>query len=292
MARSRSLPTNLFDDPDFFDLSSETQIVLVGLVLGADDAGRGLAHTSWLARKLNKAVQAVEESLCQLEERHLLLRYQVEHHSYYTLTKWGEWETLSKPTPSKLPAPPQHEGETPKTIPEFPQNPQENFGESGDMLREGEEEREREGEEEGRSNVVLFPAPTSDTTTVSQERIQAVTKQIALILKLAHNDALSRIVDEYLPDPRLSLLGEADAAREWIDDPRRNRKKQRMTPAFFRRWIKRELADNRHHHQQTQATGTTDRPVAASRSPAAGTSLMDLESRYQHQRSQAGKEPE
>lgn len=55
MARSRSLPTNLFEDPDFFERSSETQVVLLGLVLDADDAGRGLAHTGLLARKFNPA---------------------------------------------------------------------------------------------------------------------------------------------------------------------------------------------------------------------------------------------
>jgi len=38
-------------------------------------------------------------------------------------------------------------------------------------------------------------------------------------------------------------LGEADAAREYIDDVRRNRHGQRMSPAFFRRWLRREHED-------------------------------------------------
>ncbi len=31
MARSRSLPSDLFDDPDFFERDSDTQVILLGL---------------------------------------------------------------------------------------------------------------------------------------------------------------------------------------------------------------------------------------------------------------------
>src|SRR6266852_903752 len=106
MARSRSLPLTLFEDPDFFERSSETQIILVGLVLGADDAGRGQAHVGLLARKLNKEVVQVEHALRELQTVDLLVCYQVERQHYYSLTRWQEWETLSRPTPSKYPPPP------------------------------------------------------------------------------------------------------------------------------------------------------------------------------------------
>jgi hypothetical protein len=55
-----------------------------------------------------------------------------------------------------------------------------------------------------------------------------------------HSRGLQRVVADYLGDSSLSLLGEADAARDWIDDPRRNRKRVPLTPVFFRRWLKRE----------------------------------------------------
>ncbi|MGZ3646560.1 MAG: hypothetical protein ACXVCM_22245 [Ktedonobacteraceae bacterium] len=67
-----------------------------------------------------------------------------------------------------------------------------------------------------------------------------MTKQVATILHLPVNDRLQRVVADYLDDSSLSLLGEADAAREWIEDPGRNRKRVPLTPAFFRRWLKRE----------------------------------------------------
>ena len=131
MARSRSLPTTLFRDPDFFDLSSETQIILVGLVLGADDAGRGLAHAALLARELNKEIALIEQAFTDLGEAGMLQYYQVGKRTYYQLSRWQEWETLSKPTPSRYPAPPaeteehplasaQHSPEMPRETQGFP----------------------------------------------------------------------------------------------------------------------------------------------------------------------------
>ena len=61
-----------------------------------------------------------------------------------------------------------------------------------------------------------------------------------MILNLPVTERLQRVVADYLDDSSLSLLGEADAAREWIEDPRRNRKRKQLTPAFFRCWLKRE----------------------------------------------------
>ena len=84
------------------------------------------------------------------------------------------------------------------------------------------------------------------------------TKQVATILKLHITDDLARVVADYLAHPGLSLLGEADSAVEWIADPARNRKRQRMTPAFFRRWLKRE-------------TETDKLGYALSSAPAAGS---------------------
>jgi len=52
--------------------------------------------------------------------------------------------------------------------------------------------------------------------------------------------ALTRLVTEYTFLEPLTLLCEADAAREWIDDETRNRGHKVMTVAFFRRWLKRE----------------------------------------------------
>lgn len=47
------------------------------------------------------------------------------------------------------------------------------------------------------------------------------------------------MVAEFAETSPFSLIGEAIEARSWINDPRRNRAGQQMTPAFFRRWLRR-----------------------------------------------------
>ncbi len=270
MARSRSLPTNLFEDPDFFEQNSDTQVFLIGLVLLADDYGRGLAHVGLLARKMNKDERLIEQALAELERCKLVQCYQVDRHRYYSLCRWQEWETLSKPTPSKYPAPPGTTMPTdPQNSPEFSRISLGNPGNFGEAPSEGEGEQEREGKRTEREeevvppNVVTFPksrSGDSDNTALSEQTIVKATQQIAHILKLPETSALSRLVAEYLDNPALSLLGQADAAREWIDDQQRNRKGIGMSLAFFRRWLNRE----REHYLQwstnlQQATGTTGR---------------------------------
>jgi hypothetical protein len=244
-------------------------------VLCADDYGRGLAHTGWLARKFNKAVALVEEALTQLEACHLLGCYQVEQQRYYVLLRWAEWETLSRPTPSKYPDPPwqaEHEGASTQNqdSPGCSHNPPNFPGDFGNTLTEGEEEEEQEEEEEKEDEdegeeeapvrrVVPFPiGANAAAASLSQSQLSQMTKQVARILNLQSSDALRRVVQEYSSHPALSLLGEADSAREWIDDPKRNCKRQRMTPAFFRRWLKREVeAVHQRQRAPNQATGTT-----------------------------------
>ncbi len=114
---------------------------------------------------------------------------------------------------------------------------------------------------------------------------------MAQILKLSATPALTRIVGEFLGDPAISLLGEADAAREWIDNRRRNHKGQSMTPAFFRRWLKRERGDYASAEQpsarvhavasQQLATGTTGRSSSSSPGDSADPYETFLQQRLQ-----------
>jgi len=286
MARSRSLPSNLFEDPDFFERSSATQSILLGLVLNADDYGRGLAHTGLLARKLNKEVPLIEQALSELEACGLLQRYQGERQSYYCLCRWQEWETLSKPTPSRYPAPPARNTATIfQENPALPRIPQDFPGDCREAAPEGEGKQEEEGKEkrteesEGKApNVVPFPTRrSSDNASLPEQNVSEVTEQVAAILKLNVTAPLRRIVEEYGTDATLSLLGEADAAREWIDDQRRNRQHKPMTPAFFRNWLKREREEchRRQRHDSQQATGTTGKGYRGVEAPASHSGAED-----------------
>jgi hypothetical protein len=118
MARSRSIPTQLFWDPAFSLLDSDTQIILLGLTLIADDEGRGLAQTRFLVRQFDKDATLIEQALTTLTEIGFLVCYEIGSQRYYQHLHWQEWETLSKPTSSRYPAPPHHEDSVPSEIPQ------------------------------------------------------------------------------------------------------------------------------------------------------------------------------
>lgn len=261
MATRRMLPTKFFKDPDVIALSTnDIRLILVGLVLFADDEGRELAHAKLLGREFDFAPEVVEQALEELEANDFLQCYRVGRHRYYSLCRWYEWETLSKPTPSKYPPPPPlvETRDATAAFVSLPLTPLGNPGNARAILSEeegeekGKQEQKREDEEERQERTMYVSAPlellsTSQAPALSlrkgegnEQELQEKARHVASILHLPQNEALMRIVAEYSSDSTLSLLGEADAAREYIDDCQRNRHSTQMTPSFFRRWLKRE----------------------------------------------------
>jgi DNA-binding transcriptional ArsR family regulator len=110
MASKRCLPTRFFKDADIMNVSKDAQLILVGLVLLADDEGRELAHPRLLSREIDYPPEQIEAALQELMENDLVVLYQGGKHRYYSLTRWSQWQSLStqKITPSRYPAPPQH----------------------------------------------------------------------------------------------------------------------------------------------------------------------------------------
>jgi hypothetical protein len=279
MARSRSIPVSLLKEPDFFELSAEARVVFIGLVLEADDEGRGRAHPGLLARLFNVSEAAVQEAFSQLVERGLLLHYQVGRQQYYQWLPWKQWQSLSKPTPSQLPPPPAWEEQEPvaepvlaesagcsgsgvswkiQGNPGFPWKPQleEEGEEEGEEEREKEEEHEREKEEgkmpaaaEPGPKIVPFPASSSSSPprvdvdaggcSLSLSNNAGPQQEIAEILGLPLSRPLGLVLEEFSAMGWPALRGEAIECAEYIRDPRRNQKRRRMTPGFFRRWLKR-----------------------------------------------------
>ncbi len=143
MVRGRLIPTSYFRDPDVMSLSSgDVRLILVGLVLHADDYGRGLAHLVILGRDLDYPPEVIEAALGELEQADLVQCYQVGKHGYYALTRWNDWQKLNKPTPSKLPAPPTPEERGSADFPGFSEKSTENPGKSGERSPESESKSE------------------------------------------------------------------------------------------------------------------------------------------------------
>lgn len=220
MARKRSIPTTLFASPDFFELSSNTiRLIFIGLILDADDEGRGCAHPRLLARKLDQQPEEIVQALVELEAHGMLRCYEVASRCFYWLCHWHTYQTLSKPTPSNYPAPPdlletaQSQKQVRETVPVV------------EMVRR---------DERGTEEMSAIPSSAS-----LQPKRPLTTAQVASVLHVPESEDLREIVQEFAHIPTLSVLGEAIEARAWIDDQRRNTRHQAMTPAFFRRWLRR-----------------------------------------------------
>src|SRR5215831_4860908 len=153
MASKRCLPTRFFKDADIMNVSKDAQLILVGLVLLADDEGRELAHPRLLSREIDYPPQQIEAALQELVENDLVVLYQAGKHRYYSLTRWNQWQSISsqKMVPSKYPAPPvaasvaepvalpaseadthdlRGSGDVAQKSPEIPRNQERNAGEN------------------------------------------------------------------------------------------------------------------------------------------------------------------
>lgn len=264
MAAKRSIPTTLFASPDFFELSTDTiRLVVIGIILDADDEGRGSAHPRLLARKLDKRPEDIEQALAEMESHGILRSYEVSGRIYYVLLHWHKYQVLSKPTPSNFPPPPQERPTNAIYAPGIPEQSRASAESPGESFPEGEEEEKEEHEEErnkgegsptpGMSNMLPSASNSSNDSSPSLEKKSVDIDQVAFYLHLPITTDLKAIVGEFLQTPTLSLIGEAIEARSWVDDPRRNRKGKQMTPAFYRRWLKRSRGDYASEQKIVQA---------------------------------------
>ena len=109
MSSTRSLPIQWFTFPEVMELErAEHRLILLSLLLAADDEGRGFAHPTVLACEsgLFFSSEVIEEALHELEANELVQCYQYAGQGYYQLTHWSGWQKVRNPSPSCYPAPP------------------------------------------------------------------------------------------------------------------------------------------------------------------------------------------
>lgn len=110
MPRIRSIHPDIADDEVVAELSAYAFRTWVMLWTYLDDDGRGVDSAKLWAGKLyslndKMTAERVEKDLSELEERGLLIRYEVDGRRYLTCkpAQWKRWQKPQHPTPSKLP---------------------------------------------------------------------------------------------------------------------------------------------------------------------------------------------
>lgn len=112
MARKRMISPEIWRSSSFAELSDFAKIVFIGLISNADDEGRGEADPALLKSTLfprdeKKRAADVKSALSEIARSTSTLFYSVEGNDYYVLTKWKLYQKLDRPTPSRIPTPPQ-----------------------------------------------------------------------------------------------------------------------------------------------------------------------------------------
>ena len=112
MARKRMISPEIWASSSFAELSDFAKIVYIGLISNADDEGKGEADPALLKSTLfprdeKKRAADVKSALSEIARSTSTLFYSVEGKNYYVLTKWKVYQKLDRPTPSKIPNPPQ-----------------------------------------------------------------------------------------------------------------------------------------------------------------------------------------
>lgn len=110
MARKRMIDPGIWSSEDFGSLSTLAKVVFVGLVSQADDEGRGLANPQYLKSILfpyDDKLRAADigKTLSEIASRMSTTFYACDEKQYYVMENWEKYQSINKPTTSKIPLP-------------------------------------------------------------------------------------------------------------------------------------------------------------------------------------------
>ncbi len=111
MARKRMLSPDIWESESFSSLSDLARLVFIGLISLSDDEGRGKANPSYIKSMLfpydeGRRVADIKSALLEIARCMSVQFYSINGNDYYALTNWEKWQTINRPTKSKIPSPP------------------------------------------------------------------------------------------------------------------------------------------------------------------------------------------
>lgn len=111
MARKRMIDPGIWRDRAFGRMSSIARLLWIGLISNADDDGRVSLDPSDLKADIFRyddlSHKEIAEALDEIERAGLgLMRYVAKGQAYGWLRNWASHQSIQKPYPSRLPAPP------------------------------------------------------------------------------------------------------------------------------------------------------------------------------------------
>jgi len=116
MARKRMIDPSFWTDEKLGLLTPMHRLLFMGLISNADDEGRLQGHPALVKSlifpyDIDITHQQVEEWLFDLHKEGLILIYEVGKQRYIWIPNFLKYQQINRPTPSKLPAPPENIGD-------------------------------------------------------------------------------------------------------------------------------------------------------------------------------------
>lgn len=108
MARKRMLDPSIWINEDFGTISHLAELIFIGLISIADDEGRGKISPAYIKAVLfpykdDLRIADIEKALHEVSSKMSVIFYSCDENMYYTLTSWETFQTINKPTESKIP---------------------------------------------------------------------------------------------------------------------------------------------------------------------------------------------
>lgn len=122
MARIRSIKPSFFRSEDVSVLPLRARLTWIGLWTHCDDAGRTKDNARLIKGDIwpldDVSLRDIEEDLATLAAHGRIVRYEVDGKRYLEIVNWGVHQSIQKPTPSRIPPPPepQPDAHTPTSI--------------------------------------------------------------------------------------------------------------------------------------------------------------------------------
>ena len=115
MARIRTVKPELFQSETLAEVSVETERTFVGLLTQADDKGRmkdapAVLNGSLWPLRPSHTIEDMKRDLEELIRVEMLCRYEAAGRGYLHLVTFEEHQRINRPSPSKIPACPLHDG--------------------------------------------------------------------------------------------------------------------------------------------------------------------------------------
>jgi hypothetical protein len=117
VSRIRTVKPEFFRDPKVSRVSRDARLLMIGMLTEADDEGRLLAAPKLLAGSLyphdpDVTATKVARWEKELADAHLIRFYDADGIRYVHIPTFLRHQRVNRPTPSRLPQPPTHEGLT------------------------------------------------------------------------------------------------------------------------------------------------------------------------------------